>query len=507
MEYISPSQLQSFLDPRAFAVSRTAARGALDVTESVIAIESEKTNTTLNVLLGAEQRLADFRTSLQTMLDLTIQGAKSGSSDRLYDEAYGKLRSLTAGFDQVLEATTFGGKVMFDGREWKLDANGQPVELEGMDLRAAGDNLGLVERSEGAKVTVGYDAATIIRNSNSGVVGLDIADAVGIPRTDGQPELESGKYHVEIEYNGPQSRLIFSDEFGMKIEELTDIDLTGSGIDLIKFKAGIQISLEKLKTTIGYDKWDYENDGPVSLHADLNYERVAWHTLAGDTNRADAVAEAEWTYKGTKDYSSPSLNLGDINPNGVISGAQELAEGSYSLKVKYRGEKSIVEVRDLNGMMMLRMNDVDLGPESGTYTIDTGKGVKFTIENTNFGYQEKEINATFNYKPTPANNRDFDFLAYGERLVDAIAVVDEQLSSVTSSIEQIQERSALARGQTSGSSSITSLLGGGGSVASLLSGANVSARLNVSGMQLFSSINGGVSTQGTGATNILSFMA
>lgn len=505
MDYISLSDIRSFIDPRAFAVSRSDASGRVSLTSQKEKITTANAKGTLSLLLAAEQRLTDLRTSLQTMLDLSIDGAKS-RSDRDYDEAYGKLRSLSAGFDQVIEASRYDGVSLFGGSQWDLKANGQPVDLEGIDLRAAGENLGLVERTDGARITIGYDAGTIIRNSYSGVVGLDIADATGIERTDGRPELDSGKYRLEIEYNGPESRIFLSDEYGIQIEELTGIDLTGSGIDLVKFKAGIQISLEKLQKTIGYDKWDYENEGPVSLFADLNYERVSWHTLAGDTNIANASAKAEWTYKPRKDYNEPALNLDKIEIAGVSDGAQELAEGNYSVKIRYRSEGSIVEIRDLNGGMVQRLDNVELGPDSGTYSINTGRGVKFTVENDNWT-EDKTINATFNYTSAPAANRDFDFLAYGERLVDAISVIDEQAVSVGESIDRIQQQNQWAQGNAGATSSITSLLGGGSGPAGLLSGAGVSARINVSGMQLFSSINGAVSSQGAGATNILSFLA
>jgi hypothetical protein len=507
MEYISPSDLRSFLDPRAFSVARASARGAVALAPDAKPITSTTTRSTLGLLLGAEQRLADMRTSLQTMLNLSIEGAQARGNERKYDAAYGKLRSLTAGFDQVLQASTFRGEQLFDGRDWKVSADGQRLDLETRDLRASGEALGLVERREGAKVTVGYDVATIIRNSNSGLRGLDIADAVGIERTDGRPELEDGKYRLEIEYNGPDSKLVFSDQFGVKIETLTNIDLTGSGIDLIKFKAGIQIKLEKLKNTIGFDKWDYEKDGPVSLHADLNYERVSWHTLAGDQNRADANAEASWTYKARKAFNAPALNFGEITANGVTPGRNELAAGDYQLRVKYRGDKSVVEVRDVNGVMKARLANVKLGPDSGTYTVDTGLGVKFTLENKDWGATEREMRATFKYEPVTGGERNFDFVGYGQRLVDAIGVIDEQLSSVSSSIEAVQGRQAMLNGRIRGNSPTTLLLGGGGTISSLLSGASVNARLQVSGMQLFSSINSGVATQGNGATNLLSFLA
>lgn len=507
MEYISPSELRSFLDPQAFAVSRTTARGELDLTQAPKAIQTTKTDSTLSLLLGAEQRLADFRTSLQTMLDISIAGAQSRGNERKYDEAYGKLRSLSAGFDQVLQATTFGGQVIFDGRDWNLSANGQPVDLEGIDLRAAGEELGLVEETDGARVTVSYDPATIIHNQNTGLVGLDIAGATGIARTDGLPELENGKYRLEIEYAGPNSTLVFSDQYGAKIEELTDIDLTGSGMDIIKFKAGIMINLEKLKSTIGYDKWDYEIDGPVSLYADLKYERVSWHSLAGDTNTADASAETEWTYKARKNYGDPALNLGDISINGIKDGMRELAAGDYQMAIKFRGADSIVEIKDINGMMISRFK-ADLGPDPGTYTVDTNMGVKFTVENKNWGSTPKDIRATFKYTPATNGERNFDFVGYGQRLIEAIGVVDNQLSSVTSSIDQIQERVQWARGTaTGGTINATALLGGGGSIASLLSGGSVRSRITVSGMQLFSSINSAVSTQGAGATNLLNFLA
>ncbi len=511
MQYLSTSQIREFLDPRAFSVPRTEARGAAPVSEILKPVVAANANSSYSLLVNAQDRLTDLRHNLQSMLDMSIQGARGKISDRKYDEIYGKLRSLTAGFDQVLDASTYRGEKLFDGRPWEIHNGAQKDVVDPPSLYASSSEaMGLVERKEGALVTVGYDAATMIRNAYSGLKGLDIASVVGIERGDGKTELENGKYRLQIEYNGPESRLILSDEFGLKLEEVNNIDLTGSGMEIVNLKSGLQFNIEKLQTSLNFDKWDYEKEGPVSLYADLQYERVSWHTLAGDTTTADAVASTEWNFKSNRKVSSPALNLLDISTNGVGNLDRELKAGNYSLKVRYAGEKSVVEIRDVNGLMIKRMGGVDLSG-SGETSIDTGMGVRFTIENRDFDRDTGVLNATFQYTPAAndASARNFDFISFGQRLIGAIEVLDEQMMTIDSKIERILEIQSLQRGQSPSGSSATTLLGGagvGGSLLSMLNGGNVQSRLTVSGMQLFSSINAAANTQARGA-NILSYLA
>ena len=512
MEFFSASDIRTFVDPRSFAVSRTQARGTTPPAERLAPVTTTDTNASFSLLLGAEQRLADLRTSLQSMLDLAIEGAAAGRNERKYDQAYGKLRSLSAGFGQVLEASSFKGTTLFDGRDWEVQSAGRTTRFDNnLNLSLFNqDGLALVENNEGAQVTIGYDAATIIRNANSGLAGLDLTDGIGIARTDGLPELESGKYRLEIEYNGPASRLILSDEFGAKIETLEGVDLTGTGTEIVKFAAGIMLNLEKIQASENFDKFDYKNDGPVSLYADLQYERVNWHTLAGDTNDPNATAEAEWAYKPARNHGQPALNFRDIAANGVAPGKLELAEGTYQVRVTYRDDNSLLEIRDVNGRLKARLTGIDLtGP--GDHTIDTGLGFRFSIENRDWTPgEEKVLRANVEYRPVKTGERDFDFIGFGQRVVNAIELVSEQLSSVTTEIEEMQQLQALLRGQSNGAPSAALTLlgaaGGGNGVLSLLNGGNVQNRINVSGLQLFASINQGAATQG-GTPSVLSFLA
>jgi hypothetical protein len=357
---------------------------------------------------------------------------------------------------------------------------------------------------------VSYDPATLIRNSFSGLAGLDISDSIGIARTDGLPELEDGKYRLEIEYNGPDSSLILSDQFGGKLETLTGVDLTGTGLETVEFASGIRIEIDKIQGSQNFDKWDYANDGPVSLFADLNYERVSWHNLVGDDRNPETTAEAEWSYKSPRKYSAPAVNFLEIENNGVSALTGELAEGNYKLTVKYKGADSIVEVRDAFGRMKQRIDGLDLSAD-GKHSIDTGLGVRFTFENIGYGTTTTTVNANFDYTPAPSQDeRDFDFLAFGERVVGAIELLDEQLFTVDDQIASVQQIVQLQRGQSgganSGAISLLSAAGGNSGLLGLLSGSAVQSRLTVSGAQLFANINGATSAQG-GTQTVLSYLA
>lgn len=512
MSFVSPSQIAEFIDPRAFSVKRTTARGLTEIETNQKPITTSDANSSLSLLLGAQQRMDQLRTNLQGLLDLSLEGAQGNLRDSKYDEIYGKLRSLTAGYDQVLDASTFKGEPLFDGRSWEINNGSQraSVEIPSLYLEDENTAFNLISRSAGATVDVSYDPATRIRNSFSGLVGLDISDSIGIERSDGLPELKDGKYRLEIEYNGPDSRLILSDEFGGKIETLTGVDLTGTGIESIDFKAGIRVEIDKLQSSQNFDKWDYLNDGPVSLFADLNYERVSWHSLVGDDRNPESTAEAEWSFKAPRKYTSPAVNFLEIENNGVSALTGELPGGNYKLTVKYNGANSILEVRDAFGRMRQRIDKLDLSAD-GKHSIDTGVGVRFTFENRGYGTNKTTVNANFDYTPVSANDaRDFDFLAFGQRVVGAIELLDEQLLTVDSQIASIQELVRLQRGQAGGPNggavSLLSSAGGNSGIFGLLSSAGVQSRLSVSGAQLFANINGAISAQG-GTQTVLSFLA
>lgn len=510
MERISAQQVRDFIDPRAFATPRTEAARNDVTTAREKRITTSTANESLSLLLGGQNRLEDLLSNMLNLRDLAAQGARGGLSDYRYDELFGKIRSLSAGIGQAVEGTQFDGKAIFDGRELKLSNGANTFTLETKDLNIAGEEaLNLVKQQAGGKVTVGYEAATLIRNQNSGLTGLDIADAVGVERTDGKAELADGKYQLEIKYAGPDSTIIVRDQYGAKLSQDEGIDLSGSGTEIVQLSTGIQLTIEKEQLLTTYDKYPYETLGPVSLFADLDYEQVNFQALQDGEEFTPITAQAEFVYQPKRRYDQGSFNILKVETDGVSKIGKELEAGTYTVKVKYRGEDSIVELRDNFGRMLARQNGLDL-TEDGEHTVDLGVGVRLTLENRGLDASASDDEqAVIRYTPGYSYERNFDFGAYIERIDAAIAVLDEQLTAFDDAITQIEQVQQWQRGAASNNnfSSVYSLLNGttGGGLLSLLNPKQASAQLSITGTQLFSSING-LAVQGNLSPNVLSYL-
>lgn len=514
MERLSAAQVREFNDPRAFATTRS--EPSLETQSSRSRrLATDSLERSYSLLLGGANRLEELSFNLQSMLDLAEEGASQRNLPaHRYDELYGKLRSLSAGFDQVVQATEFDGKAIFDGREIVLHTGAQSIELEGINLAGAGeDSLDLIKQPEGARVFVSYDLATQIRNQNTGLTGLDIAEARGIPRTDGLPELADGKYQAKITYQGPESTVELRDAFGGLVERLEQVDLSGNGTELVSFKAGVQLEIEKTQLLESFDKWDWENDGPVSLYADLDYEHVFFHELQDGNPPLQQSAEASFLHKADRVYDSPAMNLLKVEPNGVGAGQVALDAGTYQLKLKLRsgegvaGAASVAELYDTDGRLVARRGGLDFSSE-GKHRFDMGVGLRFEAEIKGPELLEdgKTIQGTVQYTPSDTVERDFDFEAYAERLRAARETVDTQLEVFAEAELQVLQ---LYQNSRSGASAAAGngLAASGGIALGLISGrgdssANAifnagaaSAQLSVTGMQLLNT-TAGLGTQG-----------
>ncbi|KAF0096160.1 MAG: hypothetical protein E1N59_127 [Puniceicoccaceae bacterium 5H] len=520
MERLSSTQIREFIDPMAFTKTRsTETTSAESAREKRIVTSSA--NESLSLILGAIGRIEDLEYNLQSMREYAVAGAKGGLSDYKYDEYYGALRSLTTGFEQVVGATTFNEKALFDGRDIVLNTGSSKIDLNVNSLNLSGeDSLDLIKRPSGAKVTVGYDVATLVRNQGSGLRGLDISDAKAVERTDFLPELEDGTYKLEIIYEGPGSSIELRDQFGKLLETKEGVDLSGSGQEKVTLDSGIELTIDKLQLLQSYDKWDYENDGPVSLYANLDYQKVYFHELQDGEEAANQTSSVEWNFKGTRDYTGPAINLLDIETNGIDTDKAELDTGVYNMKVIYKGEKSVVELYDADGMLKSRVGGIDLTGD-GEHDIDLGTGVRFTFENNGYGpNDEKTLHATFNYTAADQYKRDFDFQDYIAKIDSALEVLSEQKQVFEDAQSQVTEVVQLQQGVSSGtgagagaaamlgaaggSSSVLGLLGSAGGNSSIFGAINGSgsatSQLNATATQMLSTLG----SAGTASANLSS---
>jgi len=505
MDRLSASEIKDYINPRAFQVSRSST-SPKNVTDSTKNIVTGSISESYSLVTAATNRLSELFFNLNTLRDLATEGAQSRLNDRDYDRIIGSLRSLTAGFDQVVDASQFNSAPLFDGRDLELSLGGTYVDLEMGNMHLFGEeSLGLVKRAEGGRVDIGYDPETIIRNQNSGLSGLDIADAVGIERTDGLPELEDGKYKIELVYEGPDSKIILTDQFGAKIETKEGVDLSGSGTEIVKMDSGIQFTIEKQQLLESIDKYPYETLGSVSLFADMEYTQIYSHELEDGEETSAPTSTAEWLYKPNRNYGDSALNVLDIETAGISELAVEMKEGNYRMSVDYNGADSVVSVRDINGRLIMRKGSIDLS-ETGKHTVNLGVGVKVTLENRGLTTETKQTNATFKYEPAEEYTRDFDFKDYITRIDAAMNTVNEQLNVLEDAqarIEQsyrYQQGNFSSAGANSGAAVISMLAssGAGNSLLGLLGGGGVNAQLGVTASQIFSYTSGAASAQGSG---------
>ncbi|MDP0499587.1 MAG: hypothetical protein Q7P63_05755 [Verrucomicrobiota bacterium JB022] len=526
MERLSSQQIREFINPLAFTTSRSATATSSAETAREKRIVTSNANESLSLILGASGRLDDLQYNLQSMREYAVLGSRGSLPDHKYDEYFGALRSLTTGFEQVVQATKFKNKEIFDGREVVLNTGASKVKLDIKSLGLSGDeSLDLIKRPAGAKIDVGYDVATLVRNQSSGLKGLDISSARGIERTDFMPELKDGNYKLEIVYQGPDSQIKIRDQFGKLLETKKGVDLSGSGQEKVQMGIGMELTIDKLQVLQSYDKWDYENDGPVSLYADLDYKQVYFHELQDGKEAANQTSSVDWDFKARRRYTGPALNLLGIETNGVDPVKQELESGVYNMKVIYKGAKSVVELYDADGMLKSRVGGLDLSAQ-GEHDIDLGTGVRFTFENKGYGADDrKTIHATFSYESADSYERDFDFAGYVKKIDAALEVIAEQKASFAQAQDQVMRvvqlqqgfatgsangaAAAAMLGAAGGSSNILGLMGsmGGGSGIMGIIGGNpaASAQLNATAAQMLSTISSAGAAAGNLSSRAMSY--
>ncbi|MEX0322906.1 MAG: hypothetical protein AB3N63_12155 [Puniceicoccaceae bacterium] len=495
MENLTTKQIEDFNNPLAFARTREARVG-----QSVIGlvenrpIWTEDIEASYRLILGASERLETLEGNLNTMLDLSRSGESARGNEQKIEEVYGKLRSLSAGFDQIIDAVVFDGRSVFAGDPVYLDLGGgaRPIDLETSRLLTYGeDGLGLSAAEATASVNISYSIDDQIVNKAFDIVGLDIAEGSYNQSTDPTRELETGTYKVKISYEGPDSTVQLTTTTGAIIESKTGVDLSGSGREWVDFDVGLRLTFEMDSLFGSFDKWDYEGRGPANLSATLNYERLDGHVL----RTSDEVLEdkIEMKYDPVLSDGNGKITLSDLNFSPVSVDKTALDNGVYSLSVEYKGENSIVRLHDGLGRLQGYQFGVDLTGEKTT--VDFGNGFSFDVNNTGYLQDGATLTVPVEYQHERPPLEDFDFSEYAKRIEAAIEVVAGQREVVEEARLRIEEvnnmrnlaaTSAIPNTAALAASGALNILAGGGGISNPFDPSVTQARLQLLGSQLFS---------------------
>ncbi len=496
MERLTTSQIQDFNNPLAFARDRSRRVG-----QSLVSARFSNTLRTGDIeesyrlVTGANERLETLAGNLQTMLGLANEGQRIRGNERNLQEVYGKLRSLSAGFDQVVEAIKFNGAPVFDGKSLFLDLGpgSRPISIEASKLLSyGGDSLNFSESEPTAKASIRYGLDDIAVNQAYTLVGLDIDGASYIPGSNSALELEDGKYKVKVTYLGANSTVEILTQEGSQIDKKEGVDLSGSGREWVDFDAGVRFSFAKEQILESVDKYDFETKGPAFLTATLNYDRVDAHTLR--TSEATITSEnVEFLFDPVMtDPGGGSLRAANPKVTPTSPGKTQLTTGNYTLEVEYRGENSFLRLTDALGRLQGYQFGVDLSGE-GTTKIDLGVGLSFELENSSFS-QDSNFTIPIKYeRPAPAIE-DFDFREYAKKLEAAIAVVEEEANAMLEATAKIEEynqlrnsanNSAVPNSQTLNASGALNMLTQPASGPVLYNAAAAGARTNLLANQMF----------------------
>lgn len=437
---LTPAQIQEYNTLNAFAANRTEARGFAPATNSTSnnkRIRTSDVAESQRVLSGAIERVGRIESNLLSMIELASEAAQSRVSPERKAEIYGLLRSLSAGMDIIVDETKFKGEKVLDGAAFRLSGAGAASNLTVRDLSASGAKaLNISEKAEGAHMKVWYDDLSIWRNQNVGLVGLDITSARASEASLSSRELENGIYEIEVIYGGPESTVVLRDSIGIERGRVEQVDLSGTGIETVRFDLGVELEIDKKQIIESVDKYDYEAFGKPSLFAKLNYQRIYTHNLSG----ADAPTprSAGWVNlpPPAQDVSGNSLNFARAGLGAVSSGKTELAEGQYKVELNYRGANSSAFLYDSTGRLMMGIN-VDLS-SPGAKTIDFGVGLNVSIQNDGFTGSSATLNALVEYKREKQSYESFDFGEYAKKLETAHSVLAAQFNALQAAHQQVE---------------------------------------------------------------------
>jgi len=495
VEYLTTSQIADFNNPMAFARTREARIGQTPIGKRESStVQTKDIESSYRLVLGAAGRLGTLEGNLSTMLDLAISGERASSNPRKMEEIYGKLRSLSAGFDQVVEAIRFDDQAIFTEKEIQLNQGPgtRNLLIDPVRLLTYGENsLNLSESVESADVSVRYNTEDQILNAGYEIIGLDMNEASYIAGSNPALELETGSYKVAIDYLGANSSVEIRTSEGVLIERQEDVDLSGTGSEWVDFDVGGRLSFEKESLFQNFDKYDFESNGAAKLSATLEYERIEKHVLRTNENPSD-INSAEFIYNSPLTIGNSSLTISAPEIAPVNEGKNPLETGNYNLEIEYQGSSSAIRLTDGLGRLKAYKYGVDLSA-SGDQKIDFGNGLSFNLNSKDFTTNGSKLNTALKYTRETPDIEDFDFREYAARIQDALLVVREQqlvMDEAKARIEEVNQLRNSARTSNAPSaaafkaSSAMTLLSGGGN-GGLFSAVSPDARFGVLSTQLF----------------------
>ena len=512
MGELSIQEIQDYNNRNAFTRVRTAsARASKTFLDSIAdsnnrSVRTESLSDSYTLLSGLSKRLEMIRSNLTTMYEYARIGSTARGNSR--DEYIGLLRSLSGGIDDIVDATVWNSEKTLDGRvlDLSMSRSGSGASKK-IDLGTyySSDEAGfdLTKQPASGKVGIFYDYYAAYRNQQAGVVGLDITEGVASEVAPTKNELETGTYRLEISYAGPDSSISIKTLTGALINKVDGVDLSGTGQELVDLEVGASLSISKEQILQSIDKYDYENEGPATLYAVMDYERVYRHELSQENFSQYTERELEVGYKRKlTDGAGGSIEIESLVMSGISPKKTGFASGDYSVRVNYRGEDSSVEIRDSKGHMLYLNHKVDLSGDEKV-EIDTGKGISFTIDNDNFSGETGQMIAFFNYQAETNNNEDFDFNAYMGKIEDAIARLDSDWDAILKAQEEIVQLNSYTNGSyaanasTSSASLVTSLLAGSMSstASSIFNYSSANSGLSLVAGEIFQNTSAAMSVQ------------
>ncbi len=448
----------------------------------------------LALLNGMNEKLGILKTNLQLMQNYALKGLKATVLDsKARSEAYAQLRSLSAGIDTIVRDYKLENIPLFNGRQFNLSYGSGSVKVNLDNLSSSGENgLGLASSPEGAFASISYDYLALMKNSATDIAGLDISDAKSISvKSDAYPysgELKDGNYWVKVTYMGTQSTVEIQNLDGTTIQKVEGVDFTGTGQVSVKTNVGVELSFEKtqFQTALGGDKHDWEVFGAQSLYANLRYERNVQHVLDDGSGKTLTEESSVSVARGsTLIGSSGNLKVG-ASTSPVYDGVTTMDTGQYDLKIKYDGAKSSLWLYDKSGKLISTKRGVDLTGED-KFSVDMGTGVTISLDPNNFDSSKRDYHVYLNYTAADKASEELDYNAYYERIVAAIATIQEQIDVVAQAKEELESRYSIIQ-------NAFKLANNGGGTSSVLSSLIGGSSLDAS--SLFSTVNNTSSSSG-----------
>jgi hypothetical protein len=473
---LTASEVADYLKTNSFCSLRT------EDTASVTDILSTTSLTqTLKLLSGSSKNLDKVLANLKEMKKVAT-GITDSSTTAERNEAYAKLRSLAAGMDTILTKTTFNGNELFDGTQLDLSGAGQYNRTVLDNLKTTGSQVGLATSSANAEVQISYDDFCKWNNAMVNLEGLDISKASTCKVSGAASELENGKYVVKVSYAGPKSTVSILNSSGDLVSKQDDVDLSGSGVTSVSMDCGVQLTFDKTQVAgSAVDKYDYADNGPAVLYADLNYTRVNSYNLAGSQTAKDRSVNTVFKQGGLTDAEGGTFSLGDAGLGTLDDKKTELSAGTYRVEVYKTGDKASAIMYNNTGKLVGTVSSVSLNT-NGSTSLDFGNGISLGVNNSNYA-DNGTLVTTLDYTPAVNTYDNFDFAAYEKKIESAVKTVTEQqntldeATNLSTTVQKALNGTLSSSVNSLSSQLVTTLLGNGSSstsATSLLSGTSSS---------------------------------